>query len=284
MSDHVDLFSLGIWVLFLAFVTSTVAAAVGFACARKSRYSLSVVRRWYWLAAAALSIGGVSIWLVQLIVLVGFSVSSTKMRYDATWVVISLVLAVALALGGLLITGRRADREGIEEQERVRPTGTVAMARIVGGGVLIGAAVPAVHFTIVRGIHIQGTFGYAVPLAVESVAIGVVVGTMAVWLALTAHNRILRWTAAPVMALGVVGAHYVAMMAMQVDLDEAAAPPQGVEVFSILFPAFVAGTLILTIPITALLTAPTRAESRLEEEAERWVLEEYAAQAEQPVG
>ncbi|MDG3009250.1 signal protein [Rhodococcus sp. D2-41] len=282
MSDHVDLFSLGVWVLFLAFVTSTIAAAVGFACARKSRYSLSVVRRWCWLAAAAMSIGGVAIWLVQLIVLVGFTVSGTKMRYDGTWVTVSLVLAVALALVGLLITGRREDRDGLEEQ--VRPSGTVEIARIVGGGVVIGAAVPVVHFTIVRGIHIQGSFGYAVPLAVESVAIGVVVGTLAVWLTLTAHNRYLRWAAAPVMALGVVGAHYVAMMAMQVDLDSAAVPPAGVEVFSILFPAFVAGTLVLTIPITALLTAPTRAESRLEEEAERWVVEEYAAQAEQPVG
>lgn len=230
-------FSMGLWLLFLAYIVSVVGCVVGLACTRQSAVASTERARIGWLAMAAVSIGGIGIWLMHFIAMLGFSVTGSVTRYNLAWTVLSALLAIGATMIGLLTIGRK-----------------VNIWTLLIGGVVMGIAVNVMHYTGMNAIRIQGSVSYDTALVAASVVIAVVAGTLSLWFTLVLQKPILLLAAGLVMGVAVVGMHYTGMAAVSVTVDPTAPVPQGLEVFGFLFPVFVVGLLALAAPIAALLT------------------------------
>ncbi len=237
--DHDD-FAMGNWLLVLAYLTSVVGCALGLACTLQARSTDSPRARLAWLGLAALSIGGVGIWVMHFIAMLGFSTPGLPVRYDILRTVLSAVLSVAAVFLGLLVFGVRS---------------RFAWKRLLLGGVITGLAVAVMHYAGMWALQIKGTIGYDVPLVVLSVVIAVVAATAAFWFTVGLDKLLPRLAAGLVMGAAVTGMHYTGMAAVRLHLDPAAPDPGGVEVFSFLFPVFVLAALAMAVPICAVLMA-----------------------------
>src|SRR5688572_20518104 len=80
---HVHHFAMGSWLPFFAYVVSVVGSVVGLACTLQARRAGDEDRpRLGWLVLAAVSIGGVGIWLMHFIAMLGFDTPGSPVRYD----------------------------------------------------------------------------------------------------------------------------------------------------------------------------------------------------------
>lgn len=244
MNSHVHHFDMGLWLLFLAYIVSVAGSVVGLACTRYSAAASDKRDRLRWLAMAAISIGGVAIWLMHFIAMLGFAIPNSAVRYHLGWTVASAMLAISAVFVGLITIGR-----------------TVDLRRLVAGGVITGLAVALMHYTGMWAVRMQGAIAYDKSLVALSILIAVVAATAALWFTLVLESPALRFVAGLVMGVAVVGMHYTGMAAVRVTVDPAAPVPGGPEVFSFLFPVFVIGLLALAIPITAVMLAPDRVAS-----------------------
>lgn len=191
------------------------------------------------------------IWLMHFIAMLGFAVPGSPIRYNLGWTVISAIISVGAVFVGLLIIGTE-----------------FRWTRLLIGGVVTGLAVNIMHYTGMRALRFQGEIHYDLLFVALSVLIAVVAGTAALWFTMVLESTILRFVAGIIMGIAVVGMHYTGMAAVEVVHDAAAPAPQGLEVFSFLFPVFVLGLLALAVPIVAVLTAPNRATARMESAAD----------------
>jgi NO-binding membrane sensor protein with MHYT domain len=248
-TSHAEMhhFSMGIWLLLLAYVVSVVGCVVGLACTRQSAAATTQRARMWWLGTAALSIGGIGIWLMHFVAMLGFSVNGSVARYNLWWTVVSALLSIAATFAGLVVIGRK-----------------VSVPRLLLGGVIMGLAVNVMHYTGMNAIRIQGSISYDTTLVILSVVIAVVAGTAALWFTLVLRSALLRLVGGLIMGVAVVGMHYTGMAAVRVAVEPGAPVPQGLEVFSFLFPVFVVGLLAIAGPIAAILTVPDRAEAKPE--------------------
>jgi hypothetical protein len=94
-----------------------------------------------------------------------------------------------------------------------------------------------------------------------SIIIAIVAATAAFWFTVLIEHPGLRVLAGLVMGLAVTGMHYTGMAAVQVNIDDSAPAPGGVEVFTFLFPVFVLSVIALAVPIYAVLMASTWSEN-----------------------
>ena len=188
MSDEMHHFSMGIWLLGLAYVVSVVGSVVGLACTRHSASATTTATRMRWLAMAALSIGGVAIWLMHFIAMLGFAVPGSPIRYNLGWTVISAIISVGAVFVGLLIIGTE-----------------FRWTRLLIGGVVTGLAVNIMHYTGMRALRFQGEIHYDLLFVALSVLIAVVAGTAALWFTMVLESTILRFVAGIIMGIAVVG-------------------------------------------------------------------------------
>jgi NO-binding membrane sensor protein with MHYT domain len=244
MNSHVHHFDMGLWLLFLAYIVSVTGSVVGLACTRHSAAASDVRDRMRWLAMAAIAIGGVAIWLMHFIAMLGFAIPDSAVRYNLGWTVASAVLSISAVFVGLITIGR-----------------TVHLPRLIAGAVITGLAVALMHYTGMWAVQVQGTVAYDKGLVALSILIAVVAATAALWFTLVLESPVLRFVAGLVMGVAVVGMHYTGMAAVRVTVDHNAPVPGGPEVFSFLFPVFVIGLLALAVPITAVMLAPDRVET-----------------------
>jgi NO-binding membrane sensor protein with MHYT domain len=248
--DDMHHFEMGTWLLFLAYLTSVVGSTVGLACTLQSRYAASPRARLGWLLLAAVSIGGVGIWVMHFIAMLGFATPGLPVRYDVTRTALSAILSVASVFLGLMVFGVRTK---------------FALWRLLAGGVITGLAVNLMHYTGMWAVQVKGAIGYNTGLVLLSIVIAVVAATAALWFTVVADKLVLRVAAGLVMGVAVTGMHYTGMAAVQVSLNPNAPDPGGVEVFNFLFPVFVLAAIALAVPICAALMAasPTEKEARL---------------------
>lgn len=251
MSDEMHHFSMGIWLLALAFVVSVAGSVIGLACTRHSMNATTRRSRMRWLFMAALSIGGVAIWLMHFIAMLGFSVPGSPIRYSLMWTVVSALISVTAVFVGLVIIGTE-----------------FRLSRLLAGGLVMGVAVNVMHYTGMRALRFQGEIHYDVYFVALSLLIAVVAGTVALWFTMIVESTVLRLFAGVIMGVAVVSMHYTGMAAVEVVHDPSATTPEGLEVFSFLFPVFVLGLLALAIPIVAVLTAPDPVTAHMESAAD----------------
>ncbi|WP_280505748.1 MHYT domain-containing protein [Nocardia farcinica] len=229
-------FEMGAWLMWLAYIVSVIGSFVGLAAARRSVDARSEGQRQGWLAMSAVAIGGVGIWLMHFIAMLGFAVPGVPLRYDMTWTAGSAVLAIVAVYVGLNVVGK-----------------SVVPARLVAGGLITGLAVNAMHYAGMSAIRFQGEIHYDTALVLLSILIAVVAAIVALLFTLILESPVLRLLGGIIMGIAVVGMHYTGMAAVSVTVDQTFPSPDGVEVFSFLFPVFVMGLLGLAVPITVLL-------------------------------
>ena len=148
-------FEMGIWLLFLSYVTAVVGSTIGLACAQHSRGATGSARIG-WLALAALSIGGVGIWLMHFIGMLGFATPGQPIRYDVPRTMLSAVISIAAVFAGLLIFGVRKRS---------------ATWRLGVAGTVMGLAVILMHYTGMWAVNIKGTISYNPFLVVLSIVL-----------------------------------------------------------------------------------------------------------------
>lgn len=254
MNHDVHHFDMGLWLLFLAYIVSVTGSVVGLACTRCGAAAVTRRDRIRWLAMASIAIGGVAIWLMHFIAMLGFAIPNGVVRYDLGLTIASAVLSISAVFIGLITIGR-----------------SVNYVRLTAAGVITGLAVALMHYTGMWAMQIQGAFSYDKSLVGLSILIAVVAATAALWFSLVLKTPLLRFAAGLVMGLAVVGMHYTGMAAIRVTVDPGAPIPTGLEVFSFLFPVFVIGLLVLVVPITAVMLAPDRAGAESQPDAEEAV-------------
>lgn len=243
--SHVHHFAMGSWMLFFAYSISVVGSVIGLACTLQARRGDGRPRLG-WLLLAAVSIGGVGIWLMHFIAMLGFDTPGTPVRYDSGGTALSAVLSIGAVFLGLLVFGVR---------ERF------AVWRLVAGGVIMGLAVNLMHYTGMWSVHVQGTITYDATLVWLSIGIAVVAATAALLFTVVFDTVMWRVSAGLVMGLAVTGMHYTGMAAVRVHIDPEAPNPPGVEVFTFLFPVFILALVALAVPIYAVLMASTWQEN-----------------------
>ncbi|NED44036.1 MHYT domain-containing protein [Amycolatopsis sp. SID8362] len=243
--NHDD-FAMGHWLVVLAYLTSVVGCALGLACTLQARSTDNPRVRLTWLGLAALSIGGVGIWVMHFIAMLGFATPGLPVRYDILRTAVSAVLSVAAVFCGLLVFGVR---------------NRFAWRRLLLGGLLTGLAVSVMHYTGMWAVQVKGTIGYDPVLVALSVVIAVVAATAALWFTVGLDKLLPRLAAGLVMGAAVTGMHFTGMAAVRLHLDPAAPDPSGTEVFSFLFPVFVLAALAMAVPICAVLMATSSSES-----------------------
>lgn len=240
-AGHVHHFAMGSWLLFFAYLVSVVGCVIGLACTLQTRRG-DGTRRLGWLAAAAVSIGGVGIWMMHFIAMLGFDTPGTPVRYDIARTAISAVLSIAAVFLGLVVFGVRA---------RFAPW------RLMLGGLIMGLAVNLMHYTGMWAVRVQGTITYNPGLVLLSIVIAIVAATAALWFTVLFDGVWLRIVAGAIMGIAVTGMHYTGMAAVRISVDIAAPAPEGVEVFTFLFPVFVLAVVALAVPIYAVLMSST---------------------------
>jgi NO-binding membrane sensor protein with MHYT domain len=263
--DHAQNFAMGRWLLVLAYLTSFVGCALGLACTLQARYSTTERARLAWLGLASVSIGGVGIWVMHFVAMLGFSTPGMPVRFDISRTILSAILAIVAVFLGLLVVG-------------VRGTG-FTWWRLGVGGLITGLAVNLMHYTGMWALQIKGTISYNGGLVALSIVIAIVAATAALWFVMVLDNLIPRLVAGLIMAVAVTGMHYTGMAAMRMTMDMNAVDPAGVEVFSFLFPVFVLAALAMAVPICAVLMAPALSDRKPPEQPE----EEVVAEDDQPV-
>jgi len=232
-------FEMGVWLLFLSYGVAVVGSVVGLACAYQSRTATGGTRIG-WLVLAALSIGGVGIWLMHFVGMLGFATPGLPIRYDIARTFLSAVLAVAAVFGGLMVFG---------VQKRS------SLWRLLVAGTITGLAVNLMHYTGMWAVNVKGTISYNPFLVVVSILVAIGAATAALWFTVLAERPGQRLVAGLVMGVASSGMHYIGMMAIRVDLNPDGPDPTGVEVFSFLFPVFILAAVALAVPIVAVLTA-----------------------------
>ena len=260
MSHQMHHFDLGLWVLFLAYGTSIVGSFIGLSCARRTTGHPPGTTRRGWLTMAAVSIGGVGIWMTHFIAMMGFAVPGTLIRYDPTVTTLSAILAVVATLFGLWLTDLRALAG--------RPI--LATAALFVGGVVMGLAVSGMHYSGMAAIRIRGELSHDPMFVTGSVAIGIAASTAALWLARAATGRLTRLLGALVMAGAVAALHYTGMAGVRVTLNPAASAPEGVTIMGLMLPAFILGTIVLAVPLVALVLTHPSADSAVDDAIATW--------------
>jgi NO-binding membrane sensor protein with MHYT domain len=261
MSHELHHFSMGTWVLFLAYLTSVVGAYVGLSCARRAATATTDRAGARWTFMAALSIGGVGIWLMHFIGMMGFAVPGSAVRYGLELTIFSVVLAVGATWFGLWFLDT-----GASWMWTVSP-----VSRLLIGGIIMGFAVAGMHYNGMAAVRIQGSLDQGTTFVLYSILIGVVASITALWLSRKTGHPLVRIPAALVMGCAVVALHYTGMAGIEATVDPAVPSPQGMTVMSLLFPGFIVGIGVLAVPVLALMAAPSAEEVRREREVAEWV-------------
>jgi NO-binding membrane sensor protein with MHYT domain len=229
---HVHHFAYGWFNPVMAFSLAFLGSLLGLGCTARARDAATVSRRARWLILAAISIGGVGIWLMHFMAMLGFDVPGSPMRYNPGLTALSMLIAVITVGAGLFVIG----------------LGRRTFPRLIAGGMLTGAGVVAMHYTGMAALRIAGRISYESDLVVASVLVAVVAATVALWFAVSVRRGRQVTAAAIIMAGAIWGMHYTGMAAVRVELRDSVTDVGGVSSLLLIIPITVAtaGALLAT--------------------------------------
>jgi NO-binding membrane sensor protein with MHYT domain len=245
MNHEMRHFAMGHWTLVLAYVTSVVGSLLGLSCMARARRSIAPRRKALWTMLGAFAIGGIGIWLMHFIGMLGFSVSTMRIRYSVPTTVLSAAAAVTVVGIGLFVV----------------TWGSFRVWRLAVGGVFTGMGVAAMHYLGMSAMRMQGELTYNRDIVALSVLIAVVAGTAALWFSIVVRGAAATVVAGFVMGIAVTGMHYTGMAAMDLRMDPGRAAPAGTEVFGLVFPVFLMGGLMIAVLLWALFTTQSHVDT-----------------------
>lgn len=236
---------MGYWIIGLALIVSFSGAAAGLACIRQSTKSVTSRFRLVWLFVASVSLGGVGAGLSIFVSLMGFAVKGSQLRYDTPMITAAAIVSAIAAFVAMMVAGR-----------------TVNWTRLIIGSVVMAAGLGVVHMLLLSAIRVQGTVDRSMVSVIAVFVIALLISALTLWFSLTSSSLLILLFGSAVYALLITGMHYAGITGLQVHVDPAAPRPDGDELFNFFVPFFIIGTLSLAVPITAILVAPDRRETR----------------------
>ena len=156
-----------------------------------------------WWLAGAVAMGG-GIWSMHFIAMLAFQLG-TNVTYDVATTVLSLVIAIVVSGLGLFVVYRQRG----------------SWPAILGGGVLAGAGIAAMHYTGMAAMRMASRLSYDPVLFGLSVVIAIAAATAALWLTLRPQRLWQQLGSAIVMGAAISGMHFTGMAAARF---EAVAP------------------------------------------------------------
>lgn len=231
----------------LAYIMSSAGSLLGLLCTKRAQV-LTGRSRIQWLMAGALAIGGTGIWVMHFIGMLGFSVSSTTIRYDIPLTLFSAMIAIVAAGIGLYIAGARS----------------VSTGRLLLGGLLTGLGVAGMHYTGIAAMNMNAVITYNPAVVVASIGIAIIAATAALWAALNLRNTRATVGAALIMGVAVSAMHYTGMSAMHAGGLAAGTVPSGARPLAFLVPIILGLSLSTICLLTTLAVAPTPQEMQRE--------------------
>ncbi|MEU3019529.1 MHYT domain-containing protein [Nocardiopsis sp. NPDC007018] len=212
----------------IAFAISVIGAFLGFSFAARARRTTGFFR-WQWHALAALALGGMAVWAMHFVAMLGYSVPGTPLRYDVPLTVLSGAVPVLVTGVALLPLQRGA-----------------TAVRVLGGGLLVGLGIVAMHHVGVAAMNLHGTLHHDPYLMAVSTVIAVVAGTAALWCARRTRGLPGTVLASVVLAAAVTATHYTSMAGMRIvppDFTPVGAP-DGAKAWDLLLPV-ITGLFVL---------------------------------------
>ncbi|GAA3881823.1 MHYT domain-containing protein [Saccharothrix violaceirubra] len=232
-------FSSGPWTLIIAYAVAVIGSLIGLSCMARARAETKTGAKVLWTVFGAFAIGGIAIWLMHFIAMLGFDIPGSVIKYDAGLTALSAVVAVVVVGIGLsLVTLVRFSK-----------------TRLVIAGVLAGSGVAGMHYMGMGAIRFKGAIMYDELLVVLSVVIAIVAATAAFWFTLVVRTAAAGVAAGLIMGVAVTGMHYTGMAAVVVATDTDLPAPQGMSVFDLVFPVFVTSGLVVAVLLWMLFTA-----------------------------
>ena len=237
--DSMQHFSDGLSTLVLAYVVSVIGSLIGLACMARAQAEPGRAAKARWTVFGAFAIGGVAIWLMHFIAMLGFDVPGAAVKYSVPLTALSAVVAIGVVGVGLsLVTLVRFTR-----------------TRLLLAGLLAGLGVAGMHYLGMSAIRFRGEISYDPTLVALSCLIAVVAATAAFWFTLVVKTTPARVAAGLIMGVAVTGMHYTGMAAVRVTTDPGIAAPQGTTVFDLVFPVFVVSALVVAALLWMLFTS-----------------------------
>jgi NO-binding membrane sensor protein with MHYT domain len=247
-------FALGSVNPIAAGLLAVLGTTLGLACTARGRAAATRNRQIRWLAIGSCAVGG-GIWLMNITALLGFDVPDSPVRYDVLTIVISAVLAVGLAAGGLFTAG----------------TARSSGLRMLGGGLLIGLGAAATHLSTTAALRVSGEIGYDLTLFGAAILFPLLPAVLALWFALAR-----RWggplVGGPVLAVSIGGTHYLGMAGIQIRLFPGGRPVSGIDPIVLVLPIalVITGTLIALV-FAALQTVTEEDFAQVAPPVTRWL-------------
>ncbi|WP_086663212.1 MHYT domain-containing protein [Lentzea kentuckyensis] len=196
---------LGTFTPITAYLVACLGSALGLLSSERARNAAGASRKW-WLAVAAVSIGGLGIWAMHFTAMLGTWMGAT-VAYDIPVTLLSMIVAIVVVGIGLVLALRQRD-------ERLWP--------LAAGGLVTGLGVAAMHYTGMAAIEISADVSYNPGIVGLSVVIAVVAATAALWFTRKVTGPLAVLGASLVMGLAVTGMHYTGMSAMSMAHDHTA--------------------------------------------------------------
>jgi NO-binding membrane sensor protein with MHYT domain len=129
----------------MGFAFAAAGSFLGLSAARRARAraAATVTGRVRWALLSALAVGGIGVWTMHFIAMIGFTVAGSRIAYDVKLTAASFALAV-LAVGcGAAVAG----------------TGRAGWPRLALGGLVCGAGVVGMHYTGMAAMSVSVEVG-----------------------------------------------------------------------------------------------------------------------------
>jgi signal transduction histidine kinase/DNA-binding response OmpR family regulator len=157
--------------------------------------------RFAWLSGGALAMG-IGIWSMHYIGMEAFRLP-VPVEYDWPTVLLSMVAAVCASVVALFVVSRK----------------TMGMPAAIGGSVLMGSGIAAMHYIGMEAMRLPGMCTYSSGLVVLSIVLAVVISFVAMWLTFGLRGQTATWSwrksgSALLMGAAIPVMHYVGMAAV----------------------------------------------------------------------
>jgi len=158
---------------------------------------------WHWLIAGGITLG-MAIWSMHFIGMLAFHLP-IQLSYDLSLTVLSVLPAIAAALLGFYLLRSKKMQIG----------------RIIGGGVLMGLGIAAMHYIGMAAIKMQPAITYSPTIVTLSIAIAIIASIGALFIVYASENSRLhpllyQLFSSVIMACAISGMHYTAMIGVEI--------------------------------------------------------------------
>jgi PAS domain S-box-containing protein len=178
----------------LAIAVAIMASFVALDLAGRIRETRGGTQVGWWLAGAVALGGG--IWSMHFIAMLAFQLG-TRVTYGLATTVLSLVIAIVVSGLGLFVVYRQRG----------------SWPAILGGGILAGIGIAAMHYTGMAAMRMAARLSYDPFFVGLSVAIAIAAATAALWLTLRPQRLWQQLGSAVVMGAAISGMHFTGMAA-----------------------------------------------------------------------